>query len=115
VQQWEYLSMVVTHREDGVRLDGQRVESESAVAERLAALGKDGWELVAVTALATDYRTPVTHGMAPTGSQDRYVFKRPIPGPKPKAKPDPWADLRALWLAQATEAAGTRDEPSTDL
>jgi hypothetical protein len=108
VQQWEYLSMVVTHREDGVRVDGQRAEA-GAVDERLAILGLDGWELVAVTTLATDYRTPVTHGMAPTGSSDRYVFKRPIPGPEPEPAPDVWAELRQLLLDR--ERAALADPP----
>ena len=94
MQQWEYRTMVVAHRDDGVRLDGRRVEAD-AVDARLAELGLDGWELVAVTTLATDYRTPVTHGMAPTGSLDRYVFKRPLPR---EPAPDVWAELRSMLL-----------------
>jgi hypothetical protein len=123
--------MVVAHREDGVRLDGQRVEA-SAIDERLASLGQDGWELVAVTTLATDYRTPVTHGMAPTGSQDRYVFKRPLPQePTPdvwaelrellvkrerrKPAPDVWAELRELLLdRERNAAAAALDDPPLD-
>ena len=71
MQKWEYMWIYVTD-EKGKQVyvaNGQRLEAQS-YAEALNALGKEGWELVAIV--------PPSLVGAPTHAFVQFCLKRPV-------------------------------------
>lgn len=75
---WEYKIIMRTRRlaHTGIGVIGVAVEGEFSpngeeMLAQLAALGRDRWELVAVTTRSSLYNSPMT-------SEETWIFKRPL-------------------------------------